>query len=95
MDDNVILATSRRLVEKLSILYYYYEDSGMVINTDKTKFMLMTMINSQLIFVENYLGCCNENVYLDAVFTSDRDLKSSIAKHADDKAKHLQQMIMF
>ena len=99
MDDTVILATSRRrLVEKLNILYDYCEDSGMVINTDKTKFMVINAHGDDTLPINirgNILGCCDEYVYLGAVFTSDGSLKSSIAKHADDKAKHLHKLIMF
>ena len=43
----------------------------------------------------NSLGCCDEYVYLGAVFTSDGSLKSSIAKHGEDQEKHLHKLIMF
>ena len=42
MDDTVILATSRRkLEEKLNILWEYCDTHGMLVNTDKTKFMVI------------------------------------------------------
>ena len=43
----------------------------------------------------NSICVCDEYVYLGAVFTSDGSLKSSIAKHAEDKAKHMHTLIMF
>ena len=99
MGDNVILATSRtKLVEKLNILYDYCEDSGMVVNTDKMKFMVINGQDDDKLPVDirgNSICVCDEYVYLGAVFTFDGSLKSSIAKHAEDKAKHLHQLIMF
>ena len=42
MDDTVLMASSRgRLVEKLQKLVEYCTESGMVINEDKTKFMVI------------------------------------------------------
>ena len=42
MDDTVILATSReRAVEKIQILRSFCLSSGMVINNEKTKFMVI------------------------------------------------------
>ena len=42
MDDTVILATSRAMFKKkLKILEKYCEEYGMVINADKTKFMVI------------------------------------------------------
>ena len=90
MEDTVILVTSRtKLVEKLNILYDYCEDSGMVVNNDKTKFMVINGQDDDKFPVDirgNSIYVCDEYVYLGAVFTSNGSLKSSIAKHADDKA---------
>ena len=43
----------------------------------------------------NSIYVCDEYVYLGAVFTSDVSIKSSIANHAKDRAKHLHKLIMF
>ena len=99
MDDTIILATSRtKLVEKLNILYDYCEDSGMVVNNDKTKFMMINGQDDDKLPVDirgNLICVCDEYVYLGAVFTSDGSLKSYIASHTQDKTKHLHKLIMF
>ena len=99
MDDTVILATSRRkLEEKLNILWEYCDTHGMLVNTDKTKFMVICDDDHDKFPIDmhnNHIQHCDEYVYLGTIFTSDGSLKSSLEKHTKEKEKHLHKLVMF
>ena len=99
MDDTVILATSRaKLHEKLNILYDYCDTHGMVINTDKTKFMVINGGDQDKLPIgirNNVIRHCDQYVYLGCIFTSDGSTKSSIEQHSKDKEKHYHKLVMF
>ena len=80
MDDTVLLATSReRLIEKLKLLVWWCDKSGMVINEDKTQFMafvttvpgerkpIVLKLHHGVVWVRH----CSEYKYLGAIFTPD------------------------
>ena len=99
MDDTVILATSRdQLRKKLQLLHEFCEESGMVINEDKTKFMVIHGTDYDRLPM--YIGSiimkhCNQYVYLGVIFTSDGSALSSLKQHVLEKKKHLNKLIMF
>ena len=99
MDDTVILATSRAMFKKkLKILEKYCEEYGMVINADKTKFMVIHGDDSDKIpfsIGEVIMLHCTKYIYLGATFTADGSLLSSIREHVKDKQKHLNKLIIF
>ena len=99
MDDTVILATSRnKLLEKLGILYDYCDTHGMVVNADKTKFMVINgddQDKTPICLRENVIRHCDQYVYLGSVFTSDGSTKSSIEQHVKEKEKHFHKLVMF
>ena len=83
MDDTVLMASSReRLVEKLQKLVEYCTESGMVINEDKTKFMVICpasprdreSINIGPVTVHH----CTEYTYLGVIVTCDGNLSSML-----------------
>ena len=75
MDDTVILATSRgRCIEKLDRLVNFCTDSGMVMNTKKTKLMVINGPNADRQCISchgSVIDQCDKYVYLGAMFTSD------------------------
>ena len=99
MDDTVILATSRdQLRKKLHILNEFCQESGMVINEDKTKFMVIhgTCYDRLPMYIGSVvLKHCDQYVYLGVIFTSDGSALSSLKKHVLEKQKHLNKLIMF
>ena len=99
MDDTVILATSRAMFKKkLKVLEEYCREYGMVINEDKTKFMVIHGEEcDRLPFTigEIIMNHCFKYIYLGATFTSDGSMLSSLREHAKDKQKHLNKLIIF
>jgi len=99
MDDTVILATSRTMFKmKLKILEEYCREYGMIINEDKTKFMVIHGEESdRLPFTigDIIMQHCSKYIYLGATFTSDGSTLSSLREHAKDKQKHLNKLIIF
>ena len=99
MYDTVILATSRAMFKnKLKILEEYCNEYGMVINADKTKFMVIHGDDSDRLpfsIGEIIMLCCAKYVYLGATFTGDGSPLSSIREHVKDKQKHLNKLIIF
>ena len=82
-DKTGILASSKeRLTEKLLILVDYCNESGMVINEDKTKFMAINptsdedraSINIGPVTVKH----CLSYTYLGVIFTADGNLSSML-----------------
>ena len=99
MDDTVILATSRRkLEEKLNILWEYCDTHGMLVNTDKTKFMVICGDDHDKLPIDrpnNHIQHCDEYVHLGTIFTSNGVSKSSLEKHTKEKEKHLHKLVIF
>ena len=103
MDDTVIFATSReRLCEKLKLLVDWCDQSGMVINEDKTEFMAFcTSANGRLPIMLNpkagqvIVRHCSNYTYLGAVFTSDGKVKSSLTQHVVSREKAMNKLVIF
>ena len=100
MDDTVLMASSReRLVEKLQKLVEYCTESGMVINEDKTKFMVICpasprdreSINIGPVTVHH----CTEYTYLGVIFTCDGNLSSMLRAHSKSRKKQMNKLIIF
>ena len=103
MDDTVLLASDRdKCLEKVDILLDFCNDSGMVINEGKTKFMVINgtdMDRQDLIVKGNNgsinIGHCMEYNYLGCWFLSDGKVSSAVKKHANDKQKHYMKLVSF
>ena len=98
MDDAVILTTSRNKLEKLSILYDYFDTHGMLVNADKTKFMVINGDDQDKTPIhprENVIWHCDQYVYLGSVFTSDGNTKTSIEQHVKENDKHFHKLVAF
>ena len=99
MDDTIILATDRQAcLEKFDKLLDYCESSGMIINSKKTKLMVVNgtdrdraQIKTRNITVDH----ANQYVYLGATFTEDGSVKSAVAAHARAKASHIMKFASF
>jgi hypothetical protein len=93
MDDTVIMATSReRMEEKLGILNEFCDQSGMVINNDKTKFMVINGDNNdrkEIHFGNVAVHNCERYVYLGSCFTQDGKIVSALKEHAKAKSCHV------
>ena len=99
MDDTVIMATSReRLLVKLDVLHEYCISHGMVINEDKTKFMVINgneMDRGDIDFHDTVIKHCSRYDYVGSIFTADGSLISSLKEHCADKQKHFHKLVMF
>ena len=99
MDDTVIFATRRRkFEEKLNIFWEYCDTHGMLVNIDKTKFMVICGDdhgNLPIDMHNNHIQHCDGYVYLGTIFTSNGSLKSSFEKQTKEKEKHLHKLVMF
>ena len=98
MDDTVILTTSKNKLEKLTILYDYFDTHGMVVNAHKTRFIVINADDQDKTPIrlrENVIRHCDQYVYLGSVFTSDGSTKSSIEQHVKEKEKHFHKLVMF
>lgn len=99
MDDTVILATSReRLSEKLKCLQGYCDEYGMVLNEDKTNFMVILGSDKdrQPIQLGSFVvRHCDSYTYLGAIFTADGKARTSLALHVKEKTKHLNKLMIF
>ena len=104
MDDTVLIATSReRLIEKLNLLAWWCNKSGMVINEDKTQFMaFVTTVQGERdpIVLKLHHGVvrvhhCDEYKYLGAIFTSDGKVTTSLDKHCTTKQKDINKLVIF
>ena len=104
MDDTVLIATSReRLIEKLNLLVFWCNKSGMVINEDKTQFMafvtitpaernpIILKLHHEIVYVKH----CTEYKYLGAIFTSDGKVTTSLDKHCATKEKDINKLAIF
>ena len=100
MDDTVILSTCReRAIEKAKVLTNFCSRSGMVINPDKTRFMVIngedkdvtTMVVSDELTITN----CSSYTYLGCIFTEDGLPESSVKQHLKSKQSHSLKFISF
>jgi hypothetical protein len=101
MDDTVIVATSHeKLCQKLEILAKWCNQSGMVINEDKTEYMSFNSTEKRPIFLNTHAGMvtvsqCTEYVYLGCIITSDGKLSSSVKKHVSTRGKSMNKLVRF
>ena len=104
MDDTVLLATTReRAEQKIRILTEFCHVSGMAINQDKTKFMVINGKpvdkeaittrddNDYEITIEN----CNMYTYLGCIFTQDGNLRSAVKAQCTSKIPHVAKFEAF
>ena len=99
MDDTVLLATSReQAIKKVKILMDYCQKSGMRINQDKTKFMVIngnSGSRAPIVIDNEKVDNCESYVYLGQVFTQDAKIESVLAIHCKDKYKHVLKFFAF
>ena len=105
MDDTVILATTReKCEEKVRLLLEFCHKSGMVINIDKTKFMVVngTLHDRRDLNVWDNVSntsACLEHVdryiYLGSVFTAHGKISSDVIQHVKDKRAHFLKLVAF
>ena len=101
MDDTVIIATSyEKLCQKLEILAKWCNQSGMVINEDKTKYMAFNSAERRPVLLHTHAGVvtvlhCTEYTYLGCVVTSDGKISTSIAKHVSTRGKAINKLVRF
>jgi hypothetical protein len=92
MDDTVLLSTSReRAEEKILILREFCEESGMILNATKTKFMVIRGSNEDnvhLSVADWKISNCSRYNYLGAIFTQDGRIASSIQAQCNAKMAH-------
>ncbi len=70
----------------------------MVINADKTKFMLIHGEDTDklpFLIGDVVMQHCMTYTYLGAIFTADGSMLSSLREHVKDKKKHLNKLIIF
>ena len=99
MDDTVIVATSREMMnQRLDQLNRYCESYGMVINQSKTQFMAINGKEED----KKVFKCgstdiihCSKYTYLGAIFTADGSGVSSLKEHLKEKKKHLNRLYIF
>ena len=93
MDDTVILATTReRAIQKVKILNKFCDESGMVINASKTKFMVVNGTEEdrqQLVVDAITINNCEKYCYLGCIFTQDAKIKSAIKEQCKMKMCHV------
>ena len=98
-DDTVLLATSReQAIKKVKILMDYCQKSGMRINQDKTKFMVIngnSGSRAPIVIDNEQVDNCGSYVYLGAVFTQDAKIESVLAIYCKDKYKHVLKFFAF
>ena len=99
MDDTVIFATSREQCErKFDILMDFCQESGMVLNDGKTKFMVFNGEQQDMNEITRgdiKVKVCDKYVYLGATFTGDGRLDTSVKRHAHVKYCHVLKFLAF
>ena len=99
MDDTVILATSRKSLEKkLSILKDYCDEYGMQINEKKTEFMVVngSARDRETIVIQGMtVKHCTKYVYLGVTISENGSAATMLKDHVADKKKHLNRLIIF
>lgn len=100
MDDKIIFSVDAEdFQQKCDILKEYCEESGMIINKDKTKIMI---INNQNSYIDPSfkigdwpIPICEKYCYLGMMFTSDGKRATSIEEQAIKKEKEVNKFIIF
>ena len=101
MDDTVIVASSHeKLCQKLDMLAKWCNQSGMVINEEKTQYMSFNSSEKQPIVLNTHAGTvtvlqCSEYIYLGCVITSDGKISSSVSKHVSTRGKATNKLVRF
>ena len=99
MDDTIILATSRdKCIEKLTLLREYCDASEMVINTSKTKFMVINgdgQDRESIGVLQTPIEHCKSYCYLGCMFTDSGSVKDAIDQEVQTRDKHLSKLISF
>ena len=101
MDDTVLLSTTRKgMNQKIEILHEFCNTHGMVINSSKTKFMVINGSNEDkqpmvYTFNNEVINYCNHYIYLGSPFTDDGSPSTAIRLHADNKMCHTLKFISF
>ena len=85
MDDTIIVATSRqKCIEKINVVLRYCEEYGMVLNSEKTKFMVIRSNNtdrSPLVINDFSIGYTHKYKYLGAWFSDDNKTDTVMKLH--------------
>jgi len=93
MDDTILLATSRdRALKKMKVLHEFCQNAGMVINADKTKFMVINGNDDDKASLEldgMNISNCDAYTYLGSVFTQDGSIPTAVRKHCKAKTSHV------
>ena len=93
MDDTVILATTRETAQqKMEVLLEFCNASGMVLNGNKTKFMVINGTDKDrrsFMVKDKKIQNCDSYIYLGSTFTEDGKIQSAIKKHCKLKASHV------
>ena len=101
MDDTVIVASSHeKLCQKLDVLAKWCNQSGMVINEEKTQYMSFNSSEKRPIVLNTHAGMvtvsqCTEYVYLGCVITSDGKISSAVSKHVSTRGKAANKLVRF
>ena len=100
MDDTVLLATSRKAAcHKLQILDDFCQASGMRVNQQKTKFMIINGTRNgrlkPLVSQTLRVGNCDQYVYLGAFFPQDGKMTTAVRLHQEAKQSHMYKFIAF
>ena len=97
--DTILLSTTKKgMKHKLKIMYDYCNSHGMIINNDKTKFMVVngSMDDKEpLIYNNNVINYCKQYIYLGSPFTDDGSPSTAIKIHASNKMCHALKFISF
>ena len=99
MDDTVLLATSKDgMKSKLKIMYEFCKTHGMIVNNDKTKFMVINGNDKDrepIILDDNIIMYRKQYISLGSPFTDDGSPTSAIKIHANIKVCHVLKFISF
>lgn len=98
MDDKVILATNKTDFQyKLHLLNEFIIESGLKLNRDKTKFMIINGVNDESSFYvgDQKIETCDSYCYLGMYFTSDGSMLNSLKIQAQFKEKEMNKFSIF
>ena len=99
MDDTVLLATNREnAMEKVKVLTEFCSASGMIINSSKTKFMVINggdHDRTPLVQDDLTIQNCLQYTYLGSIFTQDGKLTSSLRAQCESKLPHVMKFEAF
>ena len=99
MDDTVLLSTTREgMIRKIEILHDFCSSHGMVVNNDKTKFMVVngnTEDKEMILCHDMRVSYCTSYIYLGSPFTDDGLASTAVKLHANKKMCHVLKFISF